>query len=208
MSAAVTQLSAHNWFMQNLPEIQSRSNACLSRLSGERREDAQAEIIGAAFKATVHAERNGVLGNITAFHVVTNALKQCRQGRRMAGYTTTDVMSEATQLKGRCKVLSLSEPTARKSGERQCLPLSETLADRRQDNNPLEQVRRNLDYPEILRQEHVSPKARKVFKSLTRDRTTGHGLRLAHELMVSPGRITQLKGELAEALRRHDYTTV
>jgi hypothetical protein len=205
MSAAISQSPAHTWFMQNLPEIQSRSRACLSRLPGHQREEALAEVTAAIFKASVSAERNGVLARITPFHAVVYAVKHYRQGRRLAGYSSTDVMSDATQIKGRCKVVSLESAAPRESGDRHSLTLAETLADRRQDNSPFEQVRQNMDYPSILRNERVSRKARKVFMVLTQDRTLGHGQRMACELKVTPGRVTQLKGELAEALARHDY---
>ncbi len=208
MSAAISQSPAHQWFTNNLPEIQSRSRACLSRLPHNYREEAMAEVMGAVFKAGVHAQRNGVLAKITPYHAVVYAVKQFRQGRRMAGYTTTDVLSEATQAKGRCKVVSLSslDPDELENGRP--VTLAETLADQRQDCNPYEQVRQNLDYPGILRQERVSRKARKVFKALTKDRSTGQGLRLAMDLKVSPGRICQLKEELAKVLAKHDYATV
>jgi hypothetical protein len=202
MSAAISQSPAHAWFMENLPEIQSRSRACLSRLPRHQREEAMAEVVGSVFKASVHAERNGVLARITPFHAVVYAVKHYRQGRRMAGYSSTDVMSEATQIKGRCKVVSLSSVS--ETGDSP-LTLSETLADRRQDNNPFEQVRKNLDYPAILRKEKVSRKARKIFSLVAADRSLGQGERIATALRMSPGRVCQLKTQLAEALAKYDY---
>jgi hypothetical protein len=203
MSAAISQSPAHTWFMQHLPEIQSRSRACVSRLPRHQRDDAMAEVVGSVFKASVHAERNGVLARITPFHAVVYAVKHYRQGRRMAGYSSTDVMAEATQIKGRCKVVSLaSVPEESKDGS---MTLAETLADRRQDNSPFEQVRQNMDYPSILRKERVSRKARKIFGLVATDRSTGQGERIAMALRMSPGRVCQLKSQLAEALAKHDY---
>jgi len=199
------QSPAHTWFMQNLTEIQSRSRACLSRVPSRFRDDAMAEVIANVFKASVSAQRRGVLARITPFRCVLYAVKQYHQGRRMAGYTSTDVMSEAAQAKGRCTVVPLS--TIVPDENKRPMPLSETLADQRQDNSPPEQVRRNMDYPEILEREQVGYKARRVFAHLTEDRTLGCGMAIARELRVSPGRICQFKQQLAQALARHDYAT-
>ena len=50
-----------------------------------------------------------------------------------------------------------------------------------------------------------SRKVRKVFGMLAEVRGQGAGLMIAHELRLSPGRVCQLKYELADALSRHDY---
>ena len=201
----ISSSPAHCWFSQNLSEIESRSRACLSRLQPEQREEAMAEVLGAVFHASVNAQKRGVLARITPFHAVVFAVKRYRTGRRMAGSSITDVMAEGTQLRGRSKVVSLSAITEHDAETGRPLPLSEVLADRRQDNNPLEQVRRNLDYPGILRKERISRKAREVFHLLSEVRGPGAGLVMAQELKVSPGRVCQLKSELAVALARHDY---
>src|ERR1035438_9190683 len=99
---------AHTWFMNNLAEIQSRSHARLKYLSGDRKDKALAEVVGAVFKASIHAQRRGVLDRITPFHAVNYAVRQFRVGRRLAGTSTTDILSEAAYLMGRCKVISLS----------------------------------------------------------------------------------------------------
>ena len=203
--SSVSRSPAHVWFSQNLPEIQSRARACLSHLLPEQRAEASAEILGSIFKTCVSAQNRGTLHNITPFHAVVYAVKHYRAGRRMAGYSSTDVMSEATQLKGRSKVVSLDSITEHDLETGRPLPLSEVLADRRQDNNPSEHVRQNLDYPVILRTERVSRKARKVFRLLSEVRGQGAGLFIAHELKVSEGRVTQLKDQLGDALARHDY---
>ena len=196
---------AHSWFSKNLPEIQSRSRACLSHLRPEQREEAMSEVLGVVFKTCVNAHKRGVLGRVTPFHAVVFTVKQYRAGRRMAGYSSTDVTSEATQIKGRSKVVSLSSVVDQDQETGCWLPLAKVLADRRQDNNPYEHVRQNLDYPSILRTERVSRKARKVFRMLAEVRGPGAGLMIAHDLKVSPGRVCQLKYELADALSRHDY---
>lgn len=205
ISSAVFQSAAHHWFAQHLPEIQSRAKACLSHLRPEQREEATAEILGAIFKTCVNAEKRGTLNNVTPFHAVVFALKHYRAGRRIAGFSSTDVTSEAAQIKGRAKIVSINSIAERDADTGRPLPLSEVLADRRQSNNPYEHVRQNLDYPLILRKERVSRKARRVFHLLSQIRGHGAGQTIATELKVSPGRICQLKDELADALERHGY---
>jgi len=201
----VSSSPAQSWFTRNLPEIQSRSRACLSRVRPDQRDDALAEVMGVVYKTSVNAQKRGVLAKITPFHAVDFAVRQYRQGRRMGGYSSTDVTSEATQRLGRSRVVSLSDllPRDRETGHP--MAISEVLADRRRNNSPYEQARQNMDYPGILRQERVSRKARKVFKLLTQVRGQGAGLVMAHTLRLSPGRICQLKDQLATALAKHGY---
>ena len=205
LSSLAGSTPAHRWFAQNLPEIQSRARACLARLHPAQREEALAEVMGAVFTTSVHAHRRGTLAKITPFHAVNFAAKHYRAGRRLAGTSSTDVMSEATQIQGRCQVVSLSSIAEHNAETGRPLPYSEVLADRRQDNNPLEKVRQNMDYPLILRQERMSRQARKVFRLLAEVRGRGANTVIAHELKVSPGRVSQIKDQLAEALARHDY---
>src|SRR5450755_2009208 len=111
MSAALHLPSpAHTWFMNNLVEIQSRSRVRLKHLSGDNKEEAMAEVVGAVFKASVHAERRGVLDNVTPFHAVDYAVRQFSVGRRLAGTASTDALSEAAYLQGKCRVISLNQP--------------------------------------------------------------------------------------------------
>src|ERR1035438_690174 len=84
MSAALLSSPAHAWFMNNLAEIQSRSRVRLKHLSGDRQEEALAEVVGAVFKASVHAHRRGVLDRITPFHAVNYAVRQFRVGPPLA----------------------------------------------------------------------------------------------------------------------------
>ena len=98
---AVQVSPAHDWFMNNLSEIQHRSRAGFSRLHAEEREEAMAEVIGTVFQAGVNAAKRGVLHRITPRLAVIFAMRHYRQGRRLAGYSSTDVSSPATQIKGR-----------------------------------------------------------------------------------------------------------
>jgi hypothetical protein len=206
--SAVVESPAHAWFLGHLPEIRSRCRAALTRLRAESREEATAEVTAAVFKAAVHAARNGTLGRVTPYHAVAFAVRQFRQGRRVAGYSSTDVTSEAAQAKGRAKVSALPAGDGRDAGAPAgaCRgSLSDELADRRRHADPYEQARQNLDYPQILERERVSAKAKALFGMLSAARGRGRGMQIARALNVSEGRVSQLKQQLAEALTKHEY---
>jgi hypothetical protein len=202
----------HAWFLEKLPEIRCRATAYFRYLNADQREDAVADVVAAVFKSCLSAAGRGTLRNITPCCAVTFAVRQFRSGRRFGGFSSTDVMGEGTRAKGRATLQSLYEPPLRAIvSERQkfrrgkeTMPLSEVLSDRR-EQDPAERARQSLDYPQILRVERVSWKARKVFRLLSSVRIVGCGLRIAQELRVSPARICHLKSQLAVALRKHDY---
>ena len=62
-----------------------------------------------------------------------------------------------------------------------------------------------MDYAHILKREKVSAKAREVFRLLSAVHGCGQVKQIAQALKVSPGRVCQLKSELARALARHGY---
>lgn len=196
--------SAHRWFAVHRIEIESRIKACFCRINDNELEEATAEVLANVYKAIDSAARRGVLGNVTPYHLVVYAVKHFWQGRRMAGYSTTDVMSEATRRRGRVTVMSMSSPIGHNSDE-DTPTLAEVLADRGDDADPFEATRRNRDYGDIFDNEGISMKARRTFDMLSADRGLGCGMRIARALGVSSGRVTQLKDELAAALGRHGY---
>ena len=78
-------------------------------------------------------------------------------------------------------------------------------ADPRTWNDPFEAAQVQHDYPAVPAAEGVSAKARAVFDELVRTHGSARGIDLAKQLRVSPGRICQLKGQLAAALGRRGY---
>ena len=192
--------------MNNFDEIQSRSKACFSRLTPDRRQEAQAEVLATVFKATASAAKRGTLNRLTPFHLVSYAVQQQRVGRRMAGSSSTDVLSDLTRIKRGTRVISLSQPALGSDNhEGHRSSLAEMLSDRRVDRSPFEQVRMAIDYAEIFDREKVSKKAREVFRLLAVVRGRGQNQTIARMLKVSPGRISQLKRKLAKALGKHQY---
>ena len=89
-------------------------------------------------------------------------------------------------------------------GQDKPVSLRESFADRDAES-PFEIVRREYDYPAIFEMESVSPKAIATFEYLADTKSEGKQCELALELGVSPGRVTQLKGEVGVALSRRGY---
>ena len=193
---------ANSWIQQHHAELRSRARACFAYCEPGHREEAVAEILAASSAAAHSAARRGKLDRITPFWCVVFASRQFRTGRRFAGTSSVCVMSEATRLRRGVRVVSLDQDIDPIVD--QDVKLREALAaDDAED--PFDVVRREHDYPDILEAEGVSSKAWATFRFLVESRGAGKQADLAAELRVSPGRITQLKGELAEALERHDY---
>jgi len=194
---------ANAWLLTHRHEIESRARANFSRLDRERRDEAVAEVMAVTLAAALGAARRGRLCKLTPFWCVIFASRQWRQGRRFAGYSSTCAMSEASRIKHGFKVVSLEAIDEEADGEA-FIRLDESLADHDADD-PFDVVRRGMDYPYIMEREGVSPKARRTLTFLAENQGGSRQLDLAAELKVSPGRITQLKGELAAALAKYDY---
>ncbi|MHC4066099.1 MAG: hypothetical protein ACYSUI_16610 [Planctomycetota bacterium] len=84
------------------------------------------------------------------------------------------------------------------------LRLSEILADPKADR-PVENTRRNIDYPEILGRAAANRTVRRVFTFLCETASAGKQVDLARELGVSAPRVCQLKAELADILAAYGY---
>jgi hypothetical protein len=82
--------------------------------------------------------------------------------------------------------------------------LADALTDRKTDR-PLENARRNVDYPEILDRARAGHKLRRVFSFLLETAGAGRQTDLARELGVSAPRICQLKNKLADILAAAGY---
>jgi hypothetical protein len=124
----------------------------------------------------------------------------------MTGSHPKDVLSQAARIKNGHKVFSLQtpDPAALRKQQQVQVSLADTLADRKADR-PLENVRRNLDYSDILDREAANRKVRRVFRFFCETAGQGPQVELARELGVSPPRVCQLKAQLADMLAAHDY---
>lgn len=195
--------AGHNWFERHLPELTSRCRAFTRRVPDHVREEAQAEILASIFQYVLRAERRGKLSALTPFTLVSFFGRAFCDGRRMTGSSRTDVMSVATQRRRGFQVISLEtvEPDASGDG---FVRLADVLADPKADR-PLENTRRNVDYPEILDHAGASRKVKRVFTFFCETASAGKQKDLARELGVSAPRVCQLKDELADILAAQGY---
>jgi hypothetical protein len=199
-----TRTEANAWMITHHAELRSRAHAKFRHLDPERREDAVAEVLAMALVWAHAAARRGTLHRLTPFWAVVFAARQWRTGRRCAGSSSTCVLSDAARIKHGLTIISL-EALDEDADDDILVKFKESLADRDAED-PFEVVRRAADYPAIFEMKEMSPKARRTFAFLAETKSEGRQLVLAAELKVSPGRITQLKGELGAALKRHGYT--
>ncbi len=197
--------AGHDWFERHLPELISRCRAFLRRVPDHVREEAQAEILASIFQYVLRAARRGKLSALTAYTLVSFLGRGVCQGRRMTGTSTTDAPSEACHRRRGLRVVSLDDPRVKFAT---CGPggvqLSDALAAPKADR-PLENARRNIDYPEILDRARANRKVRRVFTFFCETAGAGKQKDLARELGVSSPRICQLKGELADMLAANGY---
>ena len=197
--------AAHRWFEDHLPELSSRCRALVHSLRCGDVEEAMSEVLAQSFQYVLAAEPRGVLDRLTPFSLVSFFGRGYRTGRRMTGGKSTDVLSERGKRRHGRRVVSLHDSSGTEAKDAPGhLRLSEVLADSRADQ-PLENTRRNLDYPEILKHGNASRNARRVFSFLCETIGEGTQVDLARELGISPARVCQLKAKLADMLKARGY---
>ena len=197
--------AAHVWYERHLAELTRRCQTYFRGLPLYEREEATAETLASVLKYAIGAAARGKLQVLTPYTLVLFFGRAFLEGRRMAGSSTVDVMSEAAQRKHGFEVISLNgSRDVHKPRRALALCLSEILTDRKADR-PAENARRNLDYSYILKRGRASRQVRKLFAFLVRTAGEGQLNHLARELGVSPPRVTALKGELATCLARYGY---
>jgi len=192
---------AREWFTAHHDELRSRAHCTFRHLGADRREEAEAEVLATTFSWACRAAERGRLDHLTAYWCINFAARQFRQGRRMAGYSSDCAMSDAARVRHGLVVHSLDEPFGTNPEGREMTRLG-SLADVGEED-PAQAARRRHDYPAML--QNASDKAARTFKFLAESNGAGPQTELASELMVSPGRITQLKAELAAAFAQEGY---
>ena len=191
---------ANAWLRDNHRALRGRAEVQFAGCEPERREECVCEVL-ALVTANVHrAARRGGLHRLSPSTCIHYAGKQVRASRRAAGASTTDALSESPWLAPAGGVASLDQ--ARDRADKP--DWHETLADRAAEC-PSDVARRRHDFALLLEGDQVSRHAKAVFLFLARSAGAGRQTELAAELFLTPGRITQLKDELAAALRVWDY---
>jgi hypothetical protein len=185
--------------------LYSRCRTFFRELSPEEREEATAETVASAFKYALSAAARGKLQLLTPYTLVSFFGRSYHDGRRIGGASSTDALSEAGRHRHKLRVVSFDEDQESAAPLRAVvMRISDTLVDPKRDR-PLENTRRNIDYPEILDREQASPQVRRVFEFFCATNGEGRQSDLAREMGVSPSRVTLLKAQLAECLARWGY---
>ncbi len=194
MIASATELSvteSPTWqqgFLTILPWIKRRAKAAFHNLDVEAREDAVAEVIASTMCAYQRLDERDELWRASAAALTRFAIAQYYQGRRVgSAQRSGDVYSRRGKQDSGGRLLHLESPGDREGEWR------EALVDNRRSPIPA-QVAFRLDFPRWLAQLH--PRDRLVAERLSLNCSTRE---VAQELQVSPGRISQLRHELAES---------
>jgi hypothetical protein len=186
-----------------LPRLTAVLTRCSPRRDPAFREEWLAEGIALAYQIWLSAQRRRRKFSLCS--LARFASLSVGSGRKLAGYKSSDVLSSGSDRRGNHRIHSLEEHRpVRTSQKGRPDRLSDVLADSREDS-PLENARRDLDYPAILDRESVSPKGRRVFAFLAENHGAGSQKELARELKISPTRVCQIKQQLAGCLAKHGY---
>ena len=200
---AEAQAEANAWLAAHHDELRQRARVQFRRWRAERREEHIAEMMAMIVSAVHSAARRGTLARLSPSTCVYYSARQVRAGRCAAGYSSTDALSAAGALKRGNRHASLDQvfESKRLSAGR----WRAALADR-DSEDPSEAARRRHDYALVLGNGQVSAKAHRLFVHLAETHGAGQQIALTGELMVTPGRLSQLKREVATALAAHGYT--
>ena len=178
--ASVSRSDGHRWFDQRLPELTRRARLFACRLPRGERDEAVSEVLAMVFLYVLNADARGKLNVLTVPSLVRFYFRAFLDGRRAAGASGRDVFSRRAQRRHGVRVVSLDQPRRIRTRHGEAiLPLSEVLADRRSDR-PLENARRNLDYPEILDHAGANRQVKRVFEFFCE--TAGAGKQVKDEL--------------------------
>jgi len=198
LDMTATQIEqAQDEFVGMMVDIENIAACAFSELNPEARQEAVAESVAMCWQNHLHCQQVGK--DPGASSMAYYAVQGVRSGRRMAGSSSTDVLSPQTQIMGRAKVQSLDAmPVLDGSAEGGAWwSCTEALVDRRVWERPPERVRIKLDYGAFLRWPRVTEQERQVFNMLARGYGTGE---IAEKLEVSAPRVCQIKQAIGEKL--------
>lgn len=181
---------AQEHFLEILPHTQRIAGSAFSHLDPESREEALAEATAMAWQNHLHCQQAGK--SPRAGSIAHYAVQKVKAGRRVAGTSSTDVLSPRTQQLGRSRLLRTGR-RAEDDGRGPTVP----LIGRRTWMRPARRARVELDYPEFLFRPEVTAQERKVFKLLAKGYS---GVEIAGKLGGSPPRVFQVKSSLGEKL--------
>jgi hypothetical protein len=169
-------------FLQLLPAIRRIARIRLRHLAAEAREEAVSDVVAQACLAYRRLHERGQLDRAFATPLATFAAAQYRVGRRVgARVAGRDVCSPHAQRRARFTLTTAGDDAAWR----------DAIVDNRRTPVP-DQVAFRLDFPAWLRR--LSPRNRRLVRRLAQGDTTSEA---AAAFAVSPGRVSQLRRELA-----------
>ena len=193
---------ANAWLAEHYQELRDRARVQFAGFDADRCEECACEAL-AMVAASVHsAARRGTLHRLSPSTCIYYSTRQIKGGRKAAGYSSTDALSEATKLKRGIHVIPLDQELD--LGSDKPVSLHEALADRDAEQ-PIEVVRRQHDLGLALSSDSVSCKGRQVFLALAKSAGKVKQKELAFDLGITAARLTQIKGELASTLATFGY---
>ena len=203
----VSREAVERKFMSMQEELESRAFAAGCGLCPCDREEFVAECVAWSWAWMLTAAEKGRLDLVTPYWCATFARKMWNTGRRFGmSASINDAMDEQARAKGRVGVENLeSIANARCESTARGRMITKALTDSRHAR-PDQVVRAEHDFGLVRDDPSLSERAGQLFERLLLDNEAGHGVRIAKELGISPGRVTQLKrGELAPSLERLGY---
>jgi len=128
------------------PRIRSSLSHCVSQVGPDDIDELVQDAIATAAKLLHSVETRAK--KVTAGNISYYAVRLTREGRRSTGFKKTDPLHPATQIAGRCRVVSLEEPFGGEIEDQETLCLHDVLAAR--DEDPSMAATRRLDWAGLV----------------------------------------------------------
>ena len=185
--AANSQPAWHTGFMAMLPDIRRHVRFAFRRLAPDRREEAIQEALANALVAYIRLYEHGKTAVAYASPLADYAVRQVFSGRQVAcPLNSYEVLSPYAQHKHGFTVSRLQRPDETEGTWKEILVEDPTCT-------PAELAASRLDFDAWLRR--LPRHKRRVASTLAGGETTS---RTAKMFKVTPGRVSQLRRELAE----------
>jgi hypothetical protein len=187
-SAADSKPAWHAGFMALLPDIRRQVRFAFRRLVGERRDDAVQEAIANALVAYVRLYELGKTDVAYATPLATYAVKQVCDGRQVGcPLNSHDVLSLYAQRRQGFTVSRLDRPSEANDSWKEILV---------EDPNctPAELAASRIDFDSWIRR--LPRHKRRIASTLAKGETISEA---ARKFKVTPGRVSQVRRELAES---------
>lgn len=196
-------LDAQREFSRMMPDLLGFAHYRFSFLNGDAREEAVQETLAFAWMNYLSARSKGK--QLNASTIIHYASLNVQDRRKAAGSSSTDVMSEQTQLRGRTTVEYFGKPPRETEDTGEDVEqtgawgaVHDAMVGKRQWERPLERLRLKLDYKAFLKQGGTTEDEKDVFRMLSEGSSTSE---MAHKIGVSSPRICQLKNSLGRKLK-------